>query len=213
VGKTIVSGGWEESSFLKEASAFQLVYIFSEKEIRFGSEAIKLVDTKLTFEKELIASLENQGSIPQYQGPWNERLLDLALESGQFSRFKLDARLAQGEFQKLYKLWVLKAWENQNLLVSEDFSGFVSYSTNANFAQIGLIAVDATHQRKGIGKLLVQSAEEKARSEGAELMQIATQAANMPACQLYKKLGYEVVEKSYVYHFLEPRTKKRVSSR
>jgi ribosomal protein S18 acetylase RimI-like enzyme len=135
------------------------------------------------------------------------------LESGQFSRFKLDARLAQGEFQKLYKLWVLKAWENQNLVVSEDFSGFVSYSTNAIFAQIGLIAVDATHQRKGIGKLLVQSAEEKARSEGAELMQIATQAANMPACQLYEKLGYEVVERSYVYHFLEPRTKKRVSSR
>jgi dTDP-4-amino-4,6-dideoxy-D-galactose acyltransferase len=207
VGKATIAGDWKEFIFLEEAKAYQLVYIFSEKEMYFSSDSIRLVDTKITYGKELIEPLEKERLIPQVHGPWDERLLDLALESGRFSRFKVDPRLAQGEFEQLYSLWVLKAWENQTLIVYGEFSGFISYSTNAESAQIGLIAVDAGQRGRGIGKLLVQNAERKAKNEGAKVMKIATQANNSAAVGLYEKLGYTLSERVFIYHYWNQKLK------
>lgn len=212
VGKTTIFGDWKESMFLEEAKVFQLAYIFSEKELCFKSSEIILADTKLTFEKELDTSRECEDLISRYQGNWDKRLLYLALESGRFSRFKVDSRLAHGEFEKLYGSWVLKAWENQTLIVAADYSGFISYSTDTSSAQIGLIAVDACQQGKGIGKLLVQSAERKAKSEAARVMKIATQANNSAAVRLYEKLGYALVERVLVYHYWNRKLKDRIHS-
>lgn len=140
-------------------------------------------------------------AIIKFEGDLNSELESLAFQSGAFSRFKTDTRLKSGEFEKLYKLWIQKSLKEGHVLVSQGNSGFASYSIKAELAQIGLIAVEGSQRGKHWGQRLIQAAEAFAFSKGAKKMRIGTQEANQPACSLYKKLGYEVVERVRVGHY------------
>nr|WP_255502196.1 GNAT family N-acetyltransferase [Algoriphagus sp. AK58] len=90
---------------------------------------------------------------------------------------------------------------NKEVLLAQNQAGFVSCSISGKMAQIGLIAVDKNQRGKGLGKKLVRAAEDFALQSGAQTMTIGTQQANVPASRLYQSLGYELVERMYVYHY------------
>ncbi len=153
------------------------------------------------FEKELTEYRESDIGIKKFEGELNFELESLAFESGAFSRFKTDLRLKSGEFEKLYKLWIQKSLQSEEVFLADGNAGFVSSSIKEDLAQIGLISVSQNHRGKGWGQRLIRTAEAFAFAQGAQKMRIGTQEANQPACSLYSKLGYEVVEKVRVWHY------------
>lgn len=200
VGKYEVDEIWNEESFLEKAQDFDLVYIFSHKPLITNSTGIRHVDTKITFEKELTASTSEDPDVIPYSGPLSDQLLYLALESGIYSRFKTDPKFLNGEFEKLYGLWIQKAIEQHEVLVAKGYSGFVTCKVGEGSAQIGLIAVEKNQRGKGWAKRLLQAAENFAFQNGSKTMTVPTQEANIPACKLYKSQGYTLKSQVHIYH-------------
>ena len=62
-------------------------------------------------------------------------------------------------------------------------------------AQIRYMAVSKEHERKGIGRDLIDAMEEHAKTSSC--YQIVLDARE-PAVDFYKKLGYKIIEKSYL---------------
>lgn len=203
VGKCLLNGFWDESDFLEKAKKYRLVYIFSNKSIPTISGRIHLADIRLTFEKELRQLESTQTYVPTYSGELTSELLELALESGIFSRFRTDPAFDQDEYKKLYTLWIKNALGNQEVLLAESYTGFVSCPILGDKAQIGLIAVAPNRRGEGWGKKLVRAAENFAFDQGAKVMTIGTQNSNVPAIKLYQSMGYRLVDQLWVYHYWE----------
>lgn len=201
MGKIIVDQSWDEHDFLEKAKAFQLVYISSQTELKFSSDTIRLVDIKATFFKRLDQLADGYSALEKPSGELDQRLVELALESGAYSRFKVDERLDNGEFEKLYRLWIQKAWENREILSLPDKEGMVTVSIDVDSGKIGLLAVHPDSRGKGWGKKLVKAAEMQAKREGAQGLYIPTQLDNLPACHLYQSTGYTLSQKEYIYHY------------
>lgn len=201
VGKCTVAEDWDETFFLKQAMDYRLVYIFSKKSIQTLSSGFLPADIKLTFEKNLSLPNRKESEIRAYLGAMTEELMSLALESGIFSRFKTDPGFRNGEYEKLYRLWIKSALERQEVLVAGDFAGFVTCQNSDNGSSIGLIAVDRSQRGFGWGKRLVKAAENVAIKNGALSLKIGTQEANVTAVALYQGLGYQLIERTYVYHW------------
>lgn len=62
-------------------------------------------------------------------------------------------------------------------------------------AQIRYMAVAKEHERKGIGRQLINAIESKAKNSACNKIVLD---AREPAVNFYKKLGYRVSEKSYL---------------
>jgi len=200
VGKIIIGDDPKEEELQEFAQEYQLLYLFSKTPLTFNNPNLHLVDTKIIFEK----SLENVNEVPEvsfYAGPLTKEVEDLAYLSGKYSRFRTDPRLQNEEFEKLYKIWISKAFEGNHILSPSNLEGLVTFGVENEKASIGLIAVAEQYQGRGWGKKLVQAAEWHANKSGAVTMQIPTQENNLPACKLYRSLGYKVVERDYVYHY------------
>ncbi|TDQ19599.1 dTDP-4-amino-4,6-dideoxy-D-galactose acyltransferase [Algoriphagus boseongensis] len=208
VGKVNWEPDFDEKEFLEKAKTHQLVYVFSGKPISFQSPKIQLADQRLVFRKEILEANAPEGilSIFDYLGKFSapnlrKTLLDLALASGEYSRFKMDERLKNGEFEKLYKLWLEKAWEQNQILFPKGLEGMVSFNLKDDAVQIGLLAVGEEHRGQAWGRKLIQAAEQLAFSKGKKYLIIPTQSRNQSAVQFYEKLGYQVVEETWIYHY------------
>lgn len=201
MGKCLADEAWSESEFLEEAKSFKLVYLFSDEALDFRSSQIFPVDLRLTFFKNLKRLNTNTSEIYLYSGALTESLLNLALESGVYSRFHTDPRFVNSEFEKLYQLWIEKGLAQHEVLIAKDHAGFVSFNLSEHNAQIGLIAVQKDQRGKGLGRNLILMAENFAIQKGAQTMTIGTQAANLPASALYRSLGYQLVQQQFIYHY------------
>jgi ribosomal protein S18 acetylase RimI-like enzyme len=77
----------------------------------------------------------------------------------------------------------------------EEIVGLVTVSERRHFtgevdAYVGELVVDAGHERRGIGTLLLDVAEEWARGRGLRHLTLETGAANGPARAFYARSGY-----------------------
>lgn len=72
--------------------------------------------------------------------------------------------------------------------------GRLQYNNDTE-AQIRYMAVETEHERTGIGKLIVDALEKQARDQ--ETISVVLDARE-PAVGFYEKLGYKVIEKSYL---------------
>lgn len=201
VGKFQVGEQWNEIVFLSNAKDYRLVYIFSNQPLRWISESIQLVDTKLTFQKDLLQKSSLDPEIKPFSGELTDVLQDLAFQSGVYSRFKTDPKLQGAEYEKLYSIWIQNAVRQKEVLIAKENAGFISCHLSGEKAQIGLIAVAESERGRGWGKRLVQAAENFATEHNAKTMLIPTQEANHPACALYRRLGYELKERVFIYHY------------
>lgn len=134
-------------------------------------------------------------------------LHELAYESGKYSRFLLDSNFRKDKFQKLYKIWVdnslTKKFADDVLVMSIDnaLAGFITYKSESDFAQIGLIAVAPNFQGQGIGRKLLNFVENVLLERNIFELRIPTQLKNEAACSFYKKQGYKVVETTHIMHY------------
>lgn len=203
VGKVILESNWDEKTFLELSEGFKLVYIFSEIELEIQSSDIQLQDIKVTFKKNLNEA-PNQEDVHKYAGPFSYELLELAYESGIYSRFRRDSRLSNGEFRKLYKTWISEAIKHKHVYITPYLEGMLTLSFENEVGNIGLLAVSKEHQGKGWGRKLLNAAIFFTNEKGIKALKVATQELNRQALGLYSSLGFQEVDRVYIYHYWNP---------
>jgi dTDP-4-amino-4,6-dideoxy-D-galactose acyltransferase len=171
----------------------------------------KLVDKKTTFgidlEKVDLKKIPPPNTQPFTSGMPISRLEDLALASGEYSRFTVDPKFSYREFASLYRTWMQKSISGEladDILVithENEIAGMVTLSEKDQVGSIGLIAVDANFRGKKYGQQLVYDALRWFLGKGCRAAQVVTQGDNLPACKLYKKCGYDVLSTTFYYHF------------
>ncbi|SIN81001.1 GNAT family N-acetyltransferase [Algoriphagus halophilus] len=202
VAKLEVQGDWNEFEFLKKAEEFNLVYLFSNDPLDTQDPRILYLNKKVVFKKDLKEKREIDHQVKRYtKTEVLPSLYSLAFQSGAYSRFHVDTRLKQQEFEKMYTAWMDRTLDEDEILVLNDWSGMVTYSVEGEEASIGLLAVANEKRGLGLGSALIHAVEEESLKSGAEFILIPTQDTNKAACQLYQKLGYAIVDETYVYHF------------
>ena len=106
----------------------------------------------------------------------------------------------------MYREWINKSvsktiadevflYENKQIL------GIVTLKLKENIATIGLIAVAENQQGKGIGRKLVDACMDFCQKNNIKKIEVATQKANLQACNFYEKYGFSVKEITPIYHF------------
>lgn len=170
----------------------------------------KYQEAKVVFAKEL----QQKHSIEKDIRDFDEFPLDkeifypIAYESGKYSRYKQDPCFSEDKFKHLYELWVEnsinKSFATKIFYIANEEGmpkGFVTLKASQNEAHIGLIGVLPQYQGEGLGSALLKACENYSIETGVKTIYIPTQLENTPACNFYKKMGYETSEIVYIKHF------------
>lgn len=136
-------------------------------------------------------------------------LKQLAVLSGNLSRFVKDTRLDPSKAKRLFEIWIEKSALGENgervflATGSKDKTlGFATIGLMGDHARIGLIAVNPENQGQGVGRLLIAALKEFAFGQGQREVRVATQQDNVAAKQLYSKAGFVADRVQKTYHFL-----------
>jgi len=166
-----------------------------------------LVDEKITFSKIPGFHTGISNIVVEYRGTGEEsELVDLALQAGLYSRFRLDDNFRNGEYERLYKSWLENSITGKiafNVLIAtvqDKIAGLLTLGAKGDHAEIGLLSVDEKYRGKGIGKDLVYYADNIAFMKQYGKIKVATQMQNEGACILYGKCGFEIESKISIYH-------------
>jgi dTDP-4-amino-4,6-dideoxy-D-galactose acyltransferase len=191
---------------------YRLVYIFANEAIEqrlCNKKGIELIDIKTELIKKInndsIIISEEESIVIKVLTELNDELLQLVIESGAYSRFKLDKKFVNKEFERLYSAWIEKALNNSSSVVfgaflNKKLVGFISLSFEFEIAQIGLIAVQEYARNKHIGKQLLAAANNFAMKQKMKYIAVVTQQDNKNALLFYERNGFTIHKKNYIYH-------------
>lgn len=201
---------------LKQAKA-RLVYWAADSRDKISQKAAAdfggiLVDQKVTYAAKLkknpTKNLCLSADVKEYQQKIpNDDLYRLAIQSGYYSRFNVDPNINQKKFRGLYKLWILNSTKKfladavLVIKIKNKIAGMVTVSKKGGKANIGLIAVSPDFRGRGLGTNLVRAAQLWSISKGCQIAEVVTQKANIAACKLYEKCGYQIEKIENFYHF------------
>jgi ribosomal protein S18 acetylase RimI-like enzyme len=168
------------------------------------STAARHVDDRYAFQRPTRPG-KMHANIAVVSGPASPPLLTLTLAAGHQSRFRKDQRL-RPYFARMYQTWLERALSGRPL--SEVFAyemsgqavGLVTVS-GGDVGQVGLLAVDPSHRRQGIGAALLDAADCWYSRHGIATCRIVTQKSNTGAVELYHKAGYALMEQTAIFHF------------
>lgn len=141
--------------------------------------------------------------------PPSDDLIELAFDAGHLSRFKIDSRIPETEFQKLYRLWIVGSCEGHVAdtvpvaTIDGMTAGFATgkLGTDNKDCAIGLIAVSHKHRKRGVGTALMASIDAYALDAGCQSITVTTQLENTAAISLYNRFEFERISTSYCHHF------------
>lgn len=192
----------------------KLAYCFADPEDKVSNSSMVkcsglLVDEKVTYSA--LINTENNYPVPtnviSYDLKYaSEKLKSLTLQSGVYSRFKIDTNFCNNEFDKLYIEWIEKSVSREladEILISKEnnkIQGFITLKIERSKGLIGLLAVDEEYRGKSIGKKLLFTALMYFREKGIKSVEVVTQKGNYIACRFYESCGFEVCKIVNVYH-------------
>jgi dTDP-4-amino-4,6-dideoxy-D-galactose acyltransferase len=167
------------------------------------------VDVKLTYGFDLS---QPSGVSPIHQvdslsNELTEEVRQLARASGEFSRFRTDPNFIRNEFDLLYDLWIANSVSRR--IAEEVFAtrigtmttGFISLErVDSDTLRIGLASVHSEFRGQGFAKSLIAHSVMYATEQSYSKFTVVTQRANIPACSLYEKSGFQLLDELYVYH-------------
>ncbi|HID71694.1 MAG TPA: GNAT family N-acetyltransferase [Thermoplasmata archaeon] len=209
----------ELKSILEELKSREvsLVYWPSDSKDKESQLAAKrcggfLADRKMTYVTELkekyLGEMAFLTGVEEYKkDETTEDLNHLALLSGIYSRYNLDPKISQRQFEDLYKIWIEKSVKKKIadavlvIRVGKRIVGMITLCEKNKRGDIGLLAVDVPVRRKGFGTALVRAAQAWFVNKNYKIGQVVTQERNMPARKLYEKCGYRVEKIENFYHF------------
>lgn len=188
---------------------YDLLYIFAVHGLDINIPGALLVDEKVVYKTENLMIGE---FCPQVK-LWDEtigvtnKLRHLALESGCYSRFKLDKGFPHGDYERLYSRWIEQS-VNHNI-ASEVFCymkdgiprGLITLNRKKKEGVIGLMAVHEEYVHHGIGSEMMQHVFKYADENKIHRIVVATQLKNIPGCRFYEKNGFVVESITDVWHW------------
>jgi GNAT superfamily N-acetyltransferase len=192
------------------------------------------VDIKTTFEASLLEfdhskiclsaflnkNIQIKRHVPEGSEPVpSAKLRALAITSGVYSRFNIDSNIPKAGFEFMFERWITNSINRsiadevfvayENPATSGDEVGFITVKRNGSSVNIGLLAVDEKHRRKGIAHSLLSRAVlwalEQVGGCPNPSINVVTQGANLPAVNCYKSFGFSLKSTQNVYHFWLPR--------
>ena len=133
----------------------------------------------------------------EYQNA-DKELIALSISAGHSSRFNLDQRIEESQFERLYKAWIQNSCQRRvadTTFVAKTRSGetigFITAKTSTRTASIGLIAVAAKYRGLSIARSLIESIKNEALNHHCDSLEVATQLDNFAANRLYQRLGFK----------------------
>ena len=207
----------EEFNAIKEQLKFEkvkLAYIFSKPEsvidLTLQNENVFLADEKVTFSQDIGENrIEvNDSLIKEYKsGIVSDKMLDIAIQTSEYSRYRVDVNFKNEEFKKLYFQWIKNAVEDRDtgkLFIYQEnnvLKGLIYLKEkNDQIGSISLIGVDEGYRGEQIGTKLINQANFYFRNLGKKELQVVTQKANVLACNFYTKNGFQIIDTVNVYH-------------
>jgi dTDP-4-amino-4,6-dideoxy-D-galactose acyltransferase len=167
-----------------------------------------LVDQKAEYLKMTEEHHDFSNIIVEYQGAEiPDRLKELVLQAGLFSRFRIDTNFKNNEYEKLYIEWLSKSIKQKiafkTLVVKKgsDPVGITTLGEKAHYAHIGLVAVDKNFRGNRIGHDLISTADNIAFEMGFKEIKIVTQLKNEGACRLYERCHFHIDRITNIYHY------------
>ena len=108
------------------------------------------------------------------------------------SAFQVESFFIEGD--RISAEAVRRLMETGQFLIAEDegISGCVYVEPRGDRAYLGLLSIDPSRQRSGLGSRLVASAEEHARAAGAGAMDLRIVNLRLELPEFYRRLGYLV---------------------
>jgi dTDP-4-amino-4,6-dideoxy-D-galactose acyltransferase len=166
----------------------------------------QLVDSKHVYQQRVEAN--NFPTAPSHNVLFQAETLtptlqQLAVQSGEYSRFRLDKRIGLPAFEALYTNWLhrsLLQGQVWGMATHAGTVGLLAFASHEHYASIELLAVAATARRQGTGKCLVQLAQQLAYRQGCDMLQVVTQGLNQPARRLYERCGFQLARTEHIYH-------------
>jgi ribosomal protein S18 acetylase RimI-like enzyme len=86
-------------------------------------------------------------------------------------------------------------WDAPNLVVIEDAGelvGSVMVGYEGHRGWVNYLAVHPGHQRRGLGRLLMDEAERRLRELGCAKVNLQIRTSNQAAAEFYRRIGYAV---------------------
>lgn len=168
---------------------------------------IEYTDHKIIYSKKVVAQNMLNTNVQPYSSSFaSKKMIELAIQSGAYSRFKLDSKFDSNVYKKLYTKWIRNsvALKTANIVLVygnvKNPLGFITIVGQEKKARIGLIAVDETKQNAGIGRALIIAAENFALHNNFTTLQVITQSKNKIACTFYEKCGFKKESEIITYH-------------
>jgi dTDP-4-amino-4,6-dideoxy-D-galactose acyltransferase len=167
----------------------------------------QLVDIRITFDVALEQISKEAGATLRLARPSDlEALKQTARSSFRDSRFYYDPRFEKTRCDDLFATWIEESCKlgADFVLVAEEEgqpAGFVTcHAGPGETGSIGLIAVVAAHQGRGLGRQLVMSALQAFRARGLRFAAVVTQGRNIHSQRLYQKCGFVTRSVELWYH-------------
>jgi dTDP-4-amino-4,6-dideoxy-D-galactose acyltransferase len=191
---------------------YQLLYIYSKDLLdntAFDGSSVQHVDLKRTY------SLDIHGTVAEPQDPniaifqrSNDAsaLYELAYQSGEYSRYRVDHRFGENDFRKMYRQWIDNCLTGKMADVvfiytlNGIINGFITLKKQGNDATIGLIATSKEKRNQGIGKSLLNHARSYAEGLGMSTLFVTTQGGNSNACRFYERNRFLLESELNIYH-------------
>lgn len=138
--------------------------------------------------------------------PHNERVVNIASNSFQYSRFYNDSLLPQELAKNIYVHWTQSSFSQENKYFilcerEEEIAGYMIFSISESIANVELIAVHKDFQRRKVGESLINKIEEFVLKKGVKVLKVGTQVNNVSAIQFYTKMGFKYEKCSSNYHY------------
>ncbi len=193
----------------------RLVYWASDHDNPANCEAAKkadgvLCDKKTVYHRAIDKFVYNEAlnNITEYTlDVPSEELIELAILSGEFSRFKTDKNITGDQFEGLYKQWIINSVKKKAAdavfvcYLDNKVTAMITVQKINKTGQIGLIAVDKVMQGKNLGTELVNKTLWWSKQQLCNSARVVTQLDNKPACRLYEKCGYKIEKIHDFFHF------------
>lgn len=188
---------------------YKLIYIYSNFLIEDNSILLKmngsLVDKKVTLITEINDNKSFQENIDiKDVSIKSDDIVKLAIESGNYSRFKIDKNFQAGKFEKMYTQWIENSVSRKiadHVLVFKQNKGLLTLKHNKGESIIGLLAVNQNSRGERIGTKLIMQSKKICMEHNHNRLKVTTQLDNEIAMKFYANNGFEIEKVEYIYHF------------
>ncbi len=165
-----------------------------------------LTDINIQLTKRVLTHSLDQGVIVNNNMPRNNRIIEIAKESFEYSRFFNDPFLPQEQARNIYVHWTDCAFNKEDryfvtCVRGGTIAGYLIFSIEESVGVIEIIAVDRAYQGQGVGRSLIASLDSLLGSLGIENVRVGTQIENSAAISFYASLGFRYDNCKSIYHW------------